>query len=110
MGGKHATFNMALWDRDFAASASEADMAALMAGIAQHSNVDVLALYQQPLTWRDVPNPMALLPHQPSANDCPLLVMEPGAASLLVDLELVPAAVEGQGAQAAAHAAHLYRH
>jgi CelD/BcsL family acetyltransferase involved in cellulose biosynthesis len=78
MGGKHATFNMALWDRDFAASASEADMAALMAGIAQHSNVDVLALYQQPLTWRDVPNPLALLPHQPSANECPLLVMEPG--------------------------------
>ena len=25
-------------------------------------------------------NPMALLPHQPSANDCPLLAMEPGAA------------------------------
>jgi CelD/BcsL family acetyltransferase involved in cellulose biosynthesis len=78
MGGKHATFNMALWDRDFAAGACEADMAALMAGIAQHSIVDVLALYQQPLTWRDVPNPLALLPHQPSANDCPLLVMEPG--------------------------------
>jgi CelD/BcsL family acetyltransferase involved in cellulose biosynthesis len=79
MGGKHSTFNMALWDRDFAASAGEADMAALMAGISEHSNVDVLALYQQPLNWRDVPNPMALLPHQPSANDCPLLVMEPGA-------------------------------
>jgi hypothetical protein len=23
---------------------------------------------------------MALLPHQPSVNDCPLLAMEPGAA------------------------------
>src|SRR5215470_8418777 len=79
MGGKHSTFNMALWDRDFAAVAAEADMAALLAGIAEHCNADVLALYQQPLTWRDVQNPLALLPHQPSANDCPLLVMEPGA-------------------------------
>jgi len=79
MGGKHATFNMALWDRDFAAGATEADMAALMAGIAEHSNADVLALHQQPKTWSDLPNPLALLPHQPSANDCPVLIMEPGA-------------------------------
>ena len=79
MGGKHSTFNMALWDRDFAAGATEADMAALIAGIAERSAADVLALYQQPLTWRDLRNPLALLPHQPSANDCPLLVMEPGA-------------------------------
>jgi CelD/BcsL family acetyltransferase involved in cellulose biosynthesis len=48
MGGKHSTFNMALWDRDFAASATEADMAALIAGITEHSTADVLALYQQP--------------------------------------------------------------
>jgi CelD/BcsL family acetyltransferase involved in cellulose biosynthesis len=32
------------------------------------------------LRWRDLPNPMAMLPHRPSANDCPLLTMEPGAA------------------------------
>lgn len=79
MGGKHSTFNMALWDRDFAAAATEADMAALISGIAGHSAADVLALYQQPVIWREVQNPLALLPHQPSANDCPLLVMEPGA-------------------------------
>ncbi|HKU06346.1 MAG TPA: GNAT family N-acetyltransferase [Bradyrhizobium sp.] len=78
MGGKHSTFNMALWDRDFAAAATEADMAALISGISEHSSADVLALHQQPLTWRDVQNPLALLPHQPSVNDCPLLVMEPG--------------------------------
>ena len=35
MGGKHATFNMALWDRDFAASATPADLDALIAAIAQ---------------------------------------------------------------------------
>src|SRR5438045_2760811 len=80
MGGKHANFNMALWDRDFAATATRADLEALVAAIAQGSDADVLALYRQPLSWRDLPNPMALLPHQPSANDCPVLVMEPGAA------------------------------
>src|SRR6185369_13223331 len=80
MGGKHANFNMALWDRDFTASATRADLDALVAAIAQGSDADLLALHRQPRAWCDLPNPMALLPHQPSANDCPLLVMEPGEA------------------------------
>lgn len=80
MGGKHATFNMALCDKDFAANATRLDLSALVALIAERSRVDALALHQQPLRWQDLPNPLALLPHQPCANDCPLLVMEPGAA------------------------------
>src|SRR5256886_16101952 len=80
MGGKHSTFNMALFDRDFAASATLADLEGLISAIAQRSEADVLTLHQQPVRWRDLPNPLALLPHQPCANDCPLLVMEPGAA------------------------------
>ncbi|MBR1281873.1 GNAT family N-acetyltransferase [Bradyrhizobium sp. AUGA SZCCT0177] len=80
MGGKHSTFNMALWDMDFAATATRADIEGLIAAISQRSEADVLALHQQPLRWRDLPNPIALLPHQPSANDCPVLKMEPGAA------------------------------
>jgi CelD/BcsL family acetyltransferase involved in cellulose biosynthesis len=80
MGGKHATFNMALWDRDFAAGATRDDLDALIAATSEKSEADVMALVQQPLRWRDMPNPMALLPHQPSANDCPLLAIEPGAA------------------------------
>jgi CelD/BcsL family acetyltransferase involved in cellulose biosynthesis len=79
MGGKHSTFNMALFDRDFAASATLADIEHLIAAISRRSEADVLTLHQQPLRWRDLPNPMALLPHQPSANDCPVLVMAPGA-------------------------------
>jgi CelD/BcsL family acetyltransferase involved in cellulose biosynthesis len=75
MGGKHATFNMALWDRDFAADATRADLDALIAAIRERSAADVLALTQQPLRWRDLPNPMALLPHQASANDCPLMTI-----------------------------------
>jgi CelD/BcsL family acetyltransferase involved in cellulose biosynthesis len=80
MGGKHSTFNMALWDRDFALSATQVDLEALVAALSERCEADVLALHQQPLRWRDAPNPLALLPHQSSANDCPLLVMESGAA------------------------------
>ena len=79
MGGKHSTFNMALWDKDFAANLTQADLEALIAGLSERRDADVLALNQQPLYWRDKPNPLALLPHQPSANGCPLLIMEGGA-------------------------------
>jgi CelD/BcsL family acetyltransferase involved in cellulose biosynthesis len=77
MGGKHATYNMALWDRDFAANATAIDLDALISGIRQRSAADVLALDQQPLRWRDLPNPMALLPNQASVNDCPLMTIVP---------------------------------
>jgi CelD/BcsL family acetyltransferase involved in cellulose biosynthesis len=79
MGGKHATFNMALWDRDFATEATRVDLDALISAIRERSEADVLAFSQQPLKWRDLPNPMALLPRQASANDCPLMTMAPGA-------------------------------
>src|SRR5438552_11582030 len=48
MGGKHSTFNMALWDEEFAASATKADLEALIAAISQRGEADVLALHQQP--------------------------------------------------------------
>jgi CelD/BcsL family acetyltransferase involved in cellulose biosynthesis len=77
MGGKHVTFNMALWNRDFAAGANADDLDALISAIRERSAADVLALTQQPLRWRDLPNPMALLPNQASANDCPLMTIVP---------------------------------
>jgi CelD/BcsL family acetyltransferase involved in cellulose biosynthesis len=77
MGGKHATFNMALWDRDFAAAATRADLDTLIAVIRVRSEADVLSFSQQPQSWQDLRNPMALLPHQVSANDCPLMTMVP---------------------------------
>jgi CelD/BcsL family acetyltransferase involved in cellulose biosynthesis len=80
MGGKHTTFNMALWDKDFAGEITVADLAALLAGIREPSAVDLLALTQQPLRWRNIANPLANLPKQPSVNDCPVLTMVPGAA------------------------------
>jgi CelD/BcsL family acetyltransferase involved in cellulose biosynthesis len=80
MGGKHATFNMALWDRDFAVEATRADLDALISAIRERANADVLAFSQQPLRWHDLPNPMALLPRQASANDCPLMTIAPNAS------------------------------
>jgi CelD/BcsL family acetyltransferase involved in cellulose biosynthesis len=79
LGGKHATFNMALWDKDFAATAAKADLDALISMLRAHGEADVLALTQQPRRWIDLPNPFALLPGQASVNDCPLLSMTPGA-------------------------------
>ncbi|GAB1716388.1 MAG: hypothetical protein NTAFB05_14300 [Nitrobacter sp.] len=80
MGGKHTTFNMALWQRDFAAAATPADLDMLLRGIRQApAKLDVLALTRQPRRWRDLQNPMALLPGQSSANGCPRITMAPGA-------------------------------
>jgi CelD/BcsL family acetyltransferase involved in cellulose biosynthesis len=79
MGAKHATFNMALWNRDFAKAASTLDLEVLVAAVKSQSRIDVLSLHQQPLRWGDLPNPMAMLRHQASVNDCPMTTMEPGA-------------------------------
>jgi CelD/BcsL family acetyltransferase involved in cellulose biosynthesis len=80
-GGKHVTFNMPLWRRDFAESATRDNINALLKGIqASSDRIDILALLQQPQTWHGVANPLALLPHQRSANECPVLIMAPDAA------------------------------
>src|SRR5690242_14474134 len=78
MGGKHTTFNMALWNREFAREATVTDLAALLSGMRAKSSADVLALTQQPQHWQDDLNPFVLWPRQRSANDCPLLTMIPG--------------------------------
>ncbi|SDI83732.1 Acetyltransferase involved in cellulose biosynthesis, CelD/BcsL family [Bradyrhizobium sp. Rc2d] len=75
MGGKHTTFNMGLWNAEFAAQVVLADLDALLAPLREH--VDVLSLTQQPKRWNDQQNPFALLPRQSSVNGCPLLAMEP---------------------------------
>ncbi|MCS3730164.1 GNAT family N-acetyltransferase [Bradyrhizobium betae] len=76
MGGKHTTFNMGLWNAEFAAEVGAADLDALLAPLREHA--DVLSLTQQPLRWNDQQNPFAAFPRQSAINGCPLLVMEPG--------------------------------
>jgi CelD/BcsL family acetyltransferase involved in cellulose biosynthesis len=79
MGGKHTTFNMGLWDREFALTATTADLDRLLAGLREQSACDVLALTQQPVCWHGMNNPLALWPHQAAVNDCPVLAMPPSA-------------------------------
>jgi CelD/BcsL family acetyltransferase involved in cellulose biosynthesis len=69
---------MGLWDADFAAQIDAAGLDALLAPLRASTDVDVLALTQQPLRWHDRQNPFALLPRQNSVNGCPLLAMTPG--------------------------------
>jgi CelD/BcsL family acetyltransferase involved in cellulose biosynthesis len=83
-GGKHVTFNMPLWRRDFALTAARVDLDALVAAIRARADVDALALTQQPRSWHDVANPMALLPSQTSINGCPLLKLAAGDPAALV--------------------------
>ncbi len=78
MGGKHATFNMAVCDWDFARDATAADLAAVVSALRAKDAADVLALTQQPRRWQDCLNPLAVLPKQHSVNDCPVLTMAPG--------------------------------
>jgi len=78
MGGKHTTFNMALWDGDFARETTAADLAELLSALRAQDVADVLVMTQQPRHWHDVLNPFAALPRQPCANDCPVLSMVPG--------------------------------
>jgi len=75
LGGKHITFNMALWQPDFVSRATSADLDALLAGLRADARADVLALTRQPRRWQGLANPFALLRGQPPANDCPVLTM-----------------------------------
>jgi CelD/BcsL family acetyltransferase involved in cellulose biosynthesis len=79
-GGKHSNFNMALWRREFAAAATAEDARAIISLIGKRTpTLDALAFNQQPMEWNGTQNPFALLPHQPSVNECPLLTIDPKA-------------------------------
>src|SRR5579872_3466650 len=66
LGGKHANFNMGLWHREAASSIDETDLRAALSQL--DGRADALLLTNQPLTWQGATNPLALLPHQGSAN------------------------------------------
>jgi CelD/BcsL family acetyltransferase involved in cellulose biosynthesis len=80
LGGKHSTFNMPIWRRDFVTAASTADLNKVWDAVRDHPQpVDVLALIQQPQRWQDLVNPLSQLPSQASVNACPLLLIAPNA-------------------------------
>jgi CelD/BcsL family acetyltransferase involved in cellulose biosynthesis len=79
MGGKHSTFNMPIWRRDFAETATPGDIEFVLDAIRNAPDgIDVLALTQQPKNWLGIVNPFARLSGQPSTNPCPRMTMRPG--------------------------------
>lgn len=69
-GGKHAALNLTLWRSDAARAFTVADMNAVLTELArQVPDLDFLMLSNQPESWRGLPNPFALLPHQTGTED-----------------------------------------
>lgn len=66
LGGKHTNYNMGLWRQDAVATIGEGELRAMLDRLAERA--DLLQLTSQPLTWNGTANPLALLPHQASAN------------------------------------------
>ena len=66
LGGKHANFNMGLWQRDVAAAIDAPELRFITRRLAEHA--DLMMLTAQPLTWGGTTNPMAQLRHQRSPN------------------------------------------
>lgn len=69
IGGKHANYHMGVYAADFASSLTPhtarlmvEDVAAAIGGL------DALVFVNQPLDWRGVANPLALLPNSPSPS------------------------------------------
>jgi hypothetical protein len=93
---------MGLWDREFAAAATERDLNSLMAMLAARDEADVLMLRCQPTYWGDLQNPLRLLPHEPSTVHCPVRTIEPGATPVSLISYPLPPPAAAQGAQVAA--------
>ena len=68
LGGKHANFNFGPWRRGLEFGADELAFAldSLRAAV---PGLDALELLNQPESWDGMPNPLLILPHQPSPSD-----------------------------------------
>lgn len=84
LGSKHASFNIGLWRRDLAATTGASEIRDLLARMAagRHA-VDLLTLYDQPLSWAGLANPFASLPRQVSAEDGSCLHLSDSAAGAI---------------------------
>jgi len=67
LGSKHANFNLGLWRRDRVAAMNARTLHDILGRVAQ-DGVDLVALFNQPLSWEGLANPFALLPHQASVD------------------------------------------
>jgi CelD/BcsL family acetyltransferase involved in cellulose biosynthesis len=86
MGGKHANMNLALLDRHFAMAFSADDIRRCLASVAERQGIDLFHFENQPLFWQGIPNPILLLPHQPSANSAWKTALVPDADEMVKGL------------------------
>ena len=83
LGGKHVNANLGLWDRDFAASATPAEIAAVIDRVASSRlGIDLIALQRLPLRWNGIANPLLLQPHQPAPSDSCRMELHPFSSDL----------------------------
>lgn len=68
LGGKHANFNMGLFDRGAAAALQPDDLLAALRALAKRHHIDLFRFQHQPYAWEGFANPLAALPRRPSAN------------------------------------------
>jgi len=68
VGGKHANFNMALFDRGAMERLSRADVVGALRVAAPRRGVDVFRLINQPISWGGVQNPLAQPPSRPGSS------------------------------------------
>jgi CelD/BcsL family acetyltransferase involved in cellulose biosynthesis len=80
-GGSHATINMPLWYRDYAAQMGVDALHGIFDRLRTTvRDVDLILLFNQPYWWNGVRNPFSLLPHQRAAEDNFRLTLgQPGA-------------------------------
>lgn len=76
-GDKHSNMNMPLWRRDFAERATHATVLEMLRLLKLGAPaIDALVFERQPRDWNGVRNPLVLLPHQDSVDECPLLTLD----------------------------------
>lgn len=69
LGGKHANYNMGLYAPEIAGRLDRATLSSVLAEAGRAAGIHAFALLNQPFAWQGYANPLAALPHRPSAAD-----------------------------------------
>lgn len=68
LGQDHANYALGLFAPESAGAFTRNDMSRLLREVGRQTNAAAALLEAQPMSWEDMPNPFALLPHQRSPN------------------------------------------
>ncbi len=83
LGGKHSNFNMGVFDHESLAALTAPALLTLLRAAALEHRIDLYRFENQPFAWAGQPNPMALLPHRPSASSAWKLTLGPDGDATL---------------------------